>query len=101
MNDLEFLERIKKISIISLIISVISFIFLFIFPLITLILCLITLSLNITNAIKILSTNWKNKKIDETKILWGVLTIVVLGSIASLVFSNSSIKKCMNDVMSI
>lgn len=43
----------------------------------------------IINAIIILSNDWKNKNLNDPscKILWGVLSLVLLGLIASLIFS--------------
>lgn len=43
----------------------------------------------IINAIVILSNDWENKNLNDPscKILWGVLSLVLLGLIASLVFS--------------
>lgn len=81
MNDLDLLKKIKISSIVSLI-------FMF-----TLFLILVTLIIDIVNAIRILSTNWQNKETNDSKIIWGIFTVIILGPIASLIFSVSNIKK--------
>ena len=53
--------------------------------------------LNIANGILILSTKWSNNEVENQKVLWGVLTFVLLGWIASLVFSIQAIKKYNNN----
>ncbi|MDE6289524.1 MAG: hypothetical protein K2L64_02035 [Ureaplasma sp.] len=60
---------------------------------ITLIGIIVSFIFMIINGIKILSTNWKYKQLEDNKILWGVLTFVVLGTIASLVFSCMALKE--------
>ncbi len=52
----------------------------------------ITPLLNFILGIIILATDWKNEEINSKKILWGILTLLLLGPIASLVFSVQSRK---------
>ena len=47
--------------------------------------------------ILILATDWKNEEINNKKILWGILTLLLLGPIASLVFSVQSRKIYLYD----
>ena len=49
--------------------------------------------LNIICGIKVLATDWKDNDLNNDKTLWGVLTFVILGGIASLVFSLKATKK--------
>ena len=49
----------------------------------------------------ILTTDWKNHIVDNSKILWGVFSIVLLGPIASLIFSVKSRKAYLYDDSSI
>ena len=49
--------------------------------------------MSIVYGIIILSNDWKDKELDESKILWGILTLCLLGTIASLVFSIEAVKK--------
>lgn len=35
----------------------------------------------------ILSTDWSNKELDELKLLWGLLTLLILGPISGLIVS--------------
>lgn len=43
--------------------------------------------LNLTNAIIIFTTDFKNAKLNDSKIIWGIFTIIILGGISSLIFS--------------
>ena len=52
----------------------------------------ITPILSFILGIIILATDWKNQEINNNKILWGVLTLLLLGPISSLVFSIQSRK---------
>ncbi len=47
--------------------------------------------------ILILATDWKNDVVNNSKILWGIFSIVLLGPIASLVFSVQSRKIYLYD----
>ncbi len=53
----------------------------------------VSLILSFIDAIIILSTDWKNKELDESKILWGLLTLLLLGSIGSLVFGIKAVNQ--------
>jgi multisubunit Na+/H+ antiporter MnhG subunit len=61
----------------------------------------ITPILSFILGIIILATDWKNEEINNNKILWGILTLVLLGPIASLIFSIQSINiyKNINDIL--
>lgn len=48
---------------------------------------------NIISAIMILSTDWKNNDLNSQKIAWGILCIVILGSIAAIIFGSIAINK--------
>lgn len=66
---------------------------------VTIVLCLIVIGLfialimNIVYAIKIMSTKWAGPATDESKTLWGLLTLLLLGPIASLVFACNGISE--------
>lgn len=49
------------------------------------------LTLNIISSILILIKDWKKEELNQSKILWGILTIVILGPIASFVFSRKAL----------
>ena len=59
---------------------------------------IVSLVINIVNAIKIFSTDFKNEYINSNKMIWGIFTIVFLGWIASLVFSTISINKLNSEI---
>lgn len=52
----------------------------------------------IINAVFIFSTDWKNPKLNDgsCKILWGVFTLILLGTIASLIFGIKAEKELKN-----
>lgn len=52
--------------------------------------------LKLIAAIIVLATDWKNKQIDDKKLLWGLLAIFLLGFIALLIFSISSMNILKN-----
>lgn len=76
MNLLEEAKKIKRNGIIGLILFF------------TLFGIIVTFILDIISAIKILSTNWKYKEIEDQKMIWGILSIVLLGPIAAIVFGS-------------
>lgn len=53
----------------------------------------------IINAVYILSTDWKNQKLNDSscKIVWGIFTIVILGAISSLIFGIKAEKELKNN----
>jgi len=55
--------------------------------------------ISFVSAIIILATDWKNKEINNNKTIWGILALLLLGPIASLVFSIQSLNiyKSSND----
>ncbi len=53
---------------------------------------IVALVLEIYCIVMIFSTNWKNDKLESSKVLWGILALIVLGPIASLVFSSKAKK---------
>ncbi|MDE5651550.1 MAG: hypothetical protein K2H80_00575 [Ureaplasma sp.] len=80
-NQLELLKKIKTTSIISLVL------------IFTLIGVIVTWILDIINAVRILSTKWVKQEVENSKLIWGIFTIVVLGPISSLIFSCIAINK--------
>ncbi len=69
-----------------------------IIPYLIMLLCSLVISfamliMNIVNAVKILRTSWTNSKVNDIKVLWGIFTIFILGSISSLVFSIVALKE--------
>ena len=77
--------KIKKISIVGivLIFTIIGF--------------FVTIIISIILGIKIISTDWKNQEINNDKLLWGLLTLLLLGPISSLIFANITLDKLNND----
>lgn len=53
--------------------------------------------INIMNAVKILTTDFKNEEVNNSKIIWGIFTIVILGWIASLIFAINARNKLNNN----
>ncbi len=47
----------------------------------------------IIDSISILTTDWRDEKLNSDKTLWGILGLVLLGNIATLVFA----KKVLNN----
>ncbi|MDE5617281.1 MAG: hypothetical protein K2I36_00295 [Ureaplasma sp.] len=80
-DQLKLLKNIRTTSIISLVL------------IFTLIGAIVTLVLDIINAIRILSTKWVKQEIENNKLIWGIFTIIVLGPISSLIFSCIAINK--------
>lgn len=68
----------------------------FIFAIVMSVMMFISFILNLVASIIILSTDWKNQQIDDKKLLWGLLAIFLLGFIALLIFSISSMKILKN-----
>ena len=77
--------KIKKISIVGIILifTIIGF--------------FVTIIISIILGIKIISTDWKNQEINNDKLLWGLLTLLLLGPISSLIFANITLDKLNND----
>lgn len=67
-----------------------------IFAVIFVFLSIISFILSLICSIQILVSNFGHKEINDMKILWGILGLLVIGSIASLVFSVKA-KKIIND----
>ncbi|MDK2819331.1 MAG: hypothetical protein KFW07_00690 [Mycoplasmataceae bacterium] len=57
----------------------------------TIIGAIVSIIISLIDAIIILSTDFKNKELNDEKILWGVLSLVLLGNIACLIFANKMI----------
>ena len=49
---------------------------------------IISIVLTIVQAIKTLATDWNDKTLNNDKILWGLLSLMILGPIATLVFGS-------------
>lgn len=69
---------------------------LIIFAVIFVFLSVISFILSLICSIQILVSNFGHKEINDMKILWGILGLLVIGSIASLVFSVKA-KRIIND----
>lgn len=80
-NQLQLLKKIRTTSIVSLVL------------IFTIIGAIVTLILDIINAIRILSTTWIRPDVDNSKIIWGIFTVIILGPISSLIFSCMAISK--------
>ena len=78
------LIKLKNHSIISIVLSLI------------LIGIIVAMVLVIIDSIKILSTDWFFWDINNQKIMWTVLSLVILGPIGILVFAYSSLSKVRN-----
>ncbi|MGL5590771.1 MAG: hypothetical protein ACRDCH_01745 [Metamycoplasmataceae bacterium] len=65
--------------------------------LISVIIVLLSLILNITLSVIILATDFKNKEVNDNRILWGLLSLFLLGGIGIIVFSTINIKKYNDD----
>ena len=48
--------------------------------------------MTLVNAIRILATDWKDESLKNDKTLWGILTLLILGPIASLIFGIKATK---------
>ena len=122
-NEMKKLKYIRNTSIVSLVVSCFSLIFLslwiifimdpwlfmsdtswnswinttgillWIFEIVFWVILVVCFVINIINAIKIFSTNWRLQSVEDNKVVWGVFTIILLGSISSLIFSVTSINK--------
>lgn len=57
---------------------------------------IVTLIFNILDGIKILSTDWNNKELNDSKTLWGIFCFVILGPIASIVFGGKVVSAYTN-----
>ncbi|MGL6124952.1 MAG: hypothetical protein ACRC1F_00470 [Metamycoplasmataceae bacterium] len=47
--------------------------------------------IGLVDAVRILSTNFQDKDLNSEKTLWGILSLLIFGNIASLVFANKMI----------
>ncbi len=63
---------------------------------ILLVFSVILFALNITCCIKILTTNWRNEKLNNQKTIWGIFSIVLLGPISSVIFGSMASKTLKN-----
>lgn len=52
---------------------------------------LVTMVLSIVVGVQILSTDWKNKELDDSKTIWGILCFIFLGPIAGWVFGSKAV----------
>ncbi len=81
MDQLALAKSIKKKGIIGLIL------------IFTLIGAIVTLILDIICGVKIISTNWKNKEVENSKVIWGVFCFVILGPISAIIFGSIAVNK--------
>ncbi len=80
---MEFLKQVESIRTKSIISLVLIF---------TLFGIIASFVLDIINAIAILTTDWENEELNSDRTIWGILTLVVLGPIASLIFASKAKK---------
>ncbi|MGL5732507.1 MAG: hypothetical protein ACRCXE_00315 [Metamycoplasmataceae bacterium] len=50
-----------------------------------------------TASIMILAFNFENKEVNDSRILWGLLSLFLLGSLGAIIFSTINFKKYKND----
>ena len=55
-------------------------------------LCIAVSPICLTSSIKVLATNWENEQLENDKITWGLLDLLIIPGIASIVFSSKAIK---------
>ncbi len=84
MSKLELGKQIKKRGIIGLVL------------IFTIIGAIVTLIFDIINAIKILTTDWEDQELNNSKTIWGILSLILLGPIATIIFGNMVINKLGN-----
>lgn len=58
----------------------------------TLIGAIVSLIFAIMDSITILTTDWKNEELNNSKTLWGILGLLILGNIATLIFGINALK---------
>lgn len=80
----ELIKKAHKIKIWSIVSLVLFF---------TLFLTIVSIVISIVNCIIILSTEWEDEKINDDKLLWGLLGLFLLGPIATIIFSSSTENK--------
>ena len=78
---IEEAAKIKKLSIVAIVL------------IFTIIGIFVTIIISIILGVKIISIDWKNQEINNDKILWGLLTLLLLGPISSLIFANIALDK--------
>lgn len=71
-------KKIKKFGIIG-----VALFFTLIVPLVMEIIC----------GIKILTNDWKNKKLENERLIWGIFCFVILGCISAIVFGSIATKE--------
>lgn len=47
--------------------------------------------ISLIDSIKIITTDYKNQELNDDKLLWGILGLVLLGNIACLIFASKMI----------
>ena len=50
-------------------------------------------------AIKILTSDYKDEELNSEKMIWGLLSLLLIGNIASLIFANKIIEKSNNKIV--
>ena len=53
----------------------------------------VTVIISIVLGVKIISIDWQNKQINDDKLLWGLLTLLLLGPISSFIFATTALDK--------
>ncbi len=49
-------------------------------------------------AIKLLTSDYKDEELNGEKMIWGLLSLLLIGNIASLIFANKIIEKANNKI---
>lgn len=62
----------------------------------TLVGAIVTLVLDIICGVKILTIDWKNKEVEDSKMIWGILCFILLGPISAIIFGSMTVKKLEN-----
>ncbi len=59
----------------------------------TLIGAIVTFVLDIICGVQILSTDWKNKEVENNKMIWGIFCFIILGPISAIIFGSIATQK--------
>lgn len=54
--------------------------------------------ISLIDSIKILTKSYKDQKLEEEKLLWGILSLLILGNIGCLVFACKMIATAKKDI---
>ncbi len=57
--------------------------------------------LGIVDSVTILSRNWSDKQVNDDKLLWGLLSLLLLANIGTLIFAKKVIESSKNPIATI